>query len=227
MRTLAGQGPRVALAAPGASVLEGKDPNLCRSQAQRRVAACPQGALSSSFQLWRDLIDSLVGYSLWLRALLGLPEKETIYLDMPEELGQTLRGPPARRLPHPVASALHTLWGNPCWSLEEGPAPLLAVAKVWNPEVILESPGFTSLILQMESREDERARPGVVDPGTRSRPLALAPQSPSTGPSIPPRTRGSAPCGNSPKTAESAGSSQATVHTVFHSPPQIAKRLPS
>ncbi|XP_043760114.1 MYCBP-associated protein isoform X2 [Cervus elaphus] len=36
-------------------------------------------------QLWRDLIDSLVSHSLWLRALLGLPEKETIYLDMPEE----------------------------------------------------------------------------------------------------------------------------------------------
>ncbi|KAF4012471.1 hypothetical protein G4228_004096 [Cervus hanglu yarkandensis] len=38
-------------------------------------------------QLWRDLIDSLVSHSLWLRALLGLPEKETIYLDMPEEQG--------------------------------------------------------------------------------------------------------------------------------------------
>ncbi|KAM5212385.1 MYCBP-associated protein isoform 1-T2 [Hipposideros larvatus] len=36
-------------------------------------------------QLWRDVIDSLVSHSLWLRALLGLPEKETIYLDMPEE----------------------------------------------------------------------------------------------------------------------------------------------
>ncbi|XP_060059696.1 MYCBP-associated protein isoform X2 [Erinaceus europaeus] len=39
-------------------------------------------------QLWRDMIDSLVSYSLWLRALLGLPEKETVYLDMPEEQDQ-------------------------------------------------------------------------------------------------------------------------------------------
>ncbi|XP_059234516.1 MYCBP-associated protein isoform X3 [Mustela nigripes] len=36
-------------------------------------------------QLWRDVIDGLVSHSLWLRALLGLPEKETIYLDIPEE----------------------------------------------------------------------------------------------------------------------------------------------
>ncbi|CAO2644887.1 MYCBP-associated protein [Lemmus lemmus] len=38
-------------------------------------------------QLWRDAIDSLVSQSLWLRALLGLPEKETVYLDVPEEQG--------------------------------------------------------------------------------------------------------------------------------------------
>ncbi|XP_036735597.2 MYCBP-associated protein [Manis pentadactyla] len=43
-------------------------------------------------QLWRDMIDSLVSYSLWLRALLGLPEKEIIYLDMPEE--QDRKSPP-------------------------------------------------------------------------------------------------------------------------------------
>uniref|UniRef100_A0A8C3YW38 MYCBP associated protein n=1 Tax=Catagonus wagneri TaxID=51154 RepID=A0A8C3YW38_9CETA len=36
-------------------------------------------------QLWRDVIDSLVSHSLWLRALLGLPEKETTYQDVPEE----------------------------------------------------------------------------------------------------------------------------------------------
>lgn len=48
-----------------------------------------QGVFSSSLQLWRDVIDSLVSQSLWLRALLGLPEKETVYLD-PEEQGQTL-----------------------------------------------------------------------------------------------------------------------------------------
>ncbi|XP_074176373.1 MYCBP-associated protein isoform X1 [Rhinolophus sinicus] len=43
-------------------------------------------------QLWRDVIDSLVSHSLWLRALLGLPDKETIYLDMPEEQDQ--KSPP-------------------------------------------------------------------------------------------------------------------------------------
>ncbi|XP_025771898.1 MYCBP-associated protein [Puma concolor] len=43
-------------------------------------------------QLWRDVIDGLVGHSLWLRALLGLPEKETIYLDLPEE--QDRKSPP-------------------------------------------------------------------------------------------------------------------------------------
>ncbi|XP_057571147.1 MYCBP-associated protein isoform X5 [Hippopotamus amphibius kiboko] len=43
-------------------------------------------------QLWRDVIDSLVSHSLWLRAQLGLPEKETIYLDMPEE--QDRKSPP-------------------------------------------------------------------------------------------------------------------------------------
>lgn len=49
-----------------------------------------QYVLPCSLQLWRDMIDSLVSYSLWLRALLGLPEKEIIYLDMPEEQGQPL-----------------------------------------------------------------------------------------------------------------------------------------
>lgn len=49
-----------------------------------------QYVLFSSLQLWRDVIDSLVSYSLWLRVLLGLPEKETVYLDIPEEQGQTL-----------------------------------------------------------------------------------------------------------------------------------------
>lgn len=49
-----------------------------------------QYILLSSLQLWRDVIDSLVSHSLWLRALLGLPEKETIYLHVPEAPGQTL-----------------------------------------------------------------------------------------------------------------------------------------
>ncbi|XP_012658377.2 MYCBP-associated protein [Otolemur garnettii] len=39
-------------------------------------------------QLWREVIDSLVSHSLWLRTLLGLPEKETIYLDVHEERDQ-------------------------------------------------------------------------------------------------------------------------------------------
>uniref|UniRef100_A0A2K5EYG1 MYCBP associated protein n=1 Tax=Aotus nancymaae TaxID=37293 RepID=A0A2K5EYG1_AOTNA len=39
-------------------------------------------------QLWREVIDSLVSHSLWLRALLGLPDKETIYLNVPEEQDQ-------------------------------------------------------------------------------------------------------------------------------------------
>ncbi|XP_076792064.1 MYCBP-associated protein isoform X2 [Arvicanthis niloticus] len=43
-------------------------------------------------QLWRDVIDSLVSQSLWLRNLLGLPEKETVYLDLPDEQGQ--KSPP-------------------------------------------------------------------------------------------------------------------------------------
>ncbi|GAB1296681.1 MYCBP-associated protein [Apodemus speciosus] len=43
-------------------------------------------------QLWRDVIDSLVNQSLWLRNLLGLPEKETVYLDLPDEQGQ--KSPP-------------------------------------------------------------------------------------------------------------------------------------
>ncbi|XP_012582153.1 PREDICTED: MYCBP-associated protein [Condylura cristata] len=42
--------------------------------------------------LWWDVIDSLVSHSLWLRALLGLPEKETIYLDIPDE--QDHKSPP-------------------------------------------------------------------------------------------------------------------------------------
>ncbi|XP_012973047.1 MYCBP-associated protein isoform X2 [Mesocricetus auratus] len=47
-------------------------------------------------QLWRDVIDSLVSQSLWLRALLGLPEKETVYLDVPEEQGQ--KSPPVTEM---------------------------------------------------------------------------------------------------------------------------------
>ncbi|KAM6175772.1 MYCBP-associated protein [Erethizon dorsatum] len=39
-------------------------------------------------QLCRDVIDSLVSHSLWLRMLLGLPEKDTMYVFVPEEQDQ-------------------------------------------------------------------------------------------------------------------------------------------
>ncbi|XP_023419618.2 MYCBP-associated protein isoform X1 [Cavia porcellus] len=39
-------------------------------------------------QLWRDVTDSLVSHSLWLRVLLSLPEKETVYVFAPEEQDQ-------------------------------------------------------------------------------------------------------------------------------------------
>ncbi|XP_075415410.1 MYCBP-associated protein [Tenrec ecaudatus] len=54
---------------------------LCQEQRPLQSNFLQQTCL----QLWRDVIDSLVSYSLWLRALLGLPEKETIYLDVPDE----------------------------------------------------------------------------------------------------------------------------------------------
>ncbi|ELV11761.1 MYCBP-associated protein [Tupaia chinensis] len=59
--------------------------DLCQKQKPLQGDLLHQTCL----QLWRDMIDSLVSHSLWLRALLGLPEKETIYLDVPEE--QVLR----------------------------------------------------------------------------------------------------------------------------------------
>lgn len=58
-------------------------------QGQMRGDGFLQCALLSSLQLWRDVIDGLVSHSLWLRALLGLPEKETVYLDILEDQGQT------------------------------------------------------------------------------------------------------------------------------------------
>lgn len=42
-----------------------------------------------SLQLWRETIDGLVSHSVRLRSLLGLPEKNTIYIDaVPEETGK-------------------------------------------------------------------------------------------------------------------------------------------
>uniref|UniRef100_A0A4X2M3Q6 MYCBP associated protein n=1 Tax=Vombatus ursinus TaxID=29139 RepID=A0A4X2M3Q6_VOMUR len=37
------------------------------------------------FQLWRDVIDGLVSHSMWLKSLLGLPEKDAVYIEVPEE----------------------------------------------------------------------------------------------------------------------------------------------
>uniref|UniRef100_A0A2K6T049 MYCBP associated protein n=1 Tax=Saimiri boliviensis boliviensis TaxID=39432 RepID=A0A2K6T049_SAIBB len=51
-------------------------------------------------QLWREVIDSLVSHSLWLRALLGLPDKETIYLNVPEEQDQ--KSPPVMEVKVPA-----------------------------------------------------------------------------------------------------------------------------
>ncbi|XP_006833711.1 PREDICTED: MYCBP-associated protein [Chrysochloris asiatica] len=51
-------------------------------------------------QLWREVIDSLVSYSLWLRTLLGLPEKETVYLDVSDEQDQ--KSPPIMEAKTPV-----------------------------------------------------------------------------------------------------------------------------
>ncbi|XP_006889524.1 PREDICTED: MYCBP-associated protein [Elephantulus edwardii] len=54
---------------------------LCQEPTRQQSDFLYQNCL----QLWWNVIDSLVSYSLWLRALLGLPEKETIYLDGPDE----------------------------------------------------------------------------------------------------------------------------------------------
>lgn len=40
------------------------------------------------------MTDSLVSHSLWLRVLLSLPEKETVYVFAPEEQGQSLDSAP-------------------------------------------------------------------------------------------------------------------------------------
>ncbi|XP_074117845.1 MYCBP-associated protein isoform X2 [Sminthopsis crassicaudata] len=37
------------------------------------------------FQLWRDVIDGLVSHSMWLKSLLGLPDKDSFYMEGPEE----------------------------------------------------------------------------------------------------------------------------------------------
>uniref|UniRef100_A0A8C9ITT5 MYCBP associated protein n=1 Tax=Piliocolobus tephrosceles TaxID=591936 RepID=A0A8C9ITT5_9PRIM len=71
--------------------------NIPASNQQRRPQ---QPLLLHGLQLWRDVIDSLVGHSLWLRSLLGLPEKETIYLNVPEEQDQ--KSPPIMEVKVPV-----------------------------------------------------------------------------------------------------------------------------
>lgn len=83
------------------------------------------------------MIDGLVGHSLWLRALLGLPEKETIYLDLPEEQGQTAAMPlptPPPRWQWPL-SHLHPSGGNSVrWIRGVGPTTLLSAARTRDPE---------------------------------------------------------------------------------------------
>ncbi|XP_051852576.1 MYCBP-associated protein [Antechinus flavipes] len=37
------------------------------------------------YQLWRDVIDGLVSYSMWLKSLLGLPDKDSFYMEGLEE----------------------------------------------------------------------------------------------------------------------------------------------
>jgi hypothetical protein len=80
----------MGMVVPGTRVFKGRHPSLQRFKDKGRVMSFLQCVFSSSLQLWRDVIDSLVSQSLWLRNLLGLPEKETVYLDLPDEQGQTL-----------------------------------------------------------------------------------------------------------------------------------------
>uniref|UniRef100_A0A2K6GYP6 MYCBP associated protein n=1 Tax=Propithecus coquereli TaxID=379532 RepID=A0A2K6GYP6_PROCO len=72
---------------------------LCQEQRPLQSDLLHQTCL----QLWRDVIDSLVSHSLWLRALLGLPEKETVYLDVPQEQDQKL--PPILEVKVPAGRA--------------------------------------------------------------------------------------------------------------------------
>lgn len=104
-----------------------------------------QYVFPSSLQLWRDVIDSMVSHSLWLRALLGLPEKETVYLDVPEEQGQTLCShvstqPSLSLCPDSSGdSTFHTLPVGDSIRLicRVGPATVLSAARIWDPEVTL------------------------------------------------------------------------------------------
>ncbi|XP_027291700.1 MYCBP-associated protein isoform X1 [Cricetulus griseus] len=70
--------------------------DLCQEQKPLQSDLLHQTCL----QLWRDVIDSLVSQSLWLRALLGLPEKETVYLDVPDDQGH--KSPPVTDMKVPV-----------------------------------------------------------------------------------------------------------------------------
>uniref|UniRef100_G3VNG4 MYCBP associated protein n=1 Tax=Sarcophilus harrisii TaxID=9305 RepID=G3VNG4_SARHA len=42
------------------------------------------------YQLWRDVIDGLVSHSMWLKSLLGLPDKDSFYVEGPEELSKNI-----------------------------------------------------------------------------------------------------------------------------------------
>ncbi|XP_069337315.1 MYCBP-associated protein isoform X1 [Eulemur rufifrons] len=72
---------------------------LCQEQRPLQSDLLQQTCL----QLWRDVIDSLVSHSLWLRTVLGLPEKETVYLDMPQDQDQKL--PPVLEAKVPTGRA--------------------------------------------------------------------------------------------------------------------------
>lgn len=189
----------------------------------------------SSMQLWRDVIDSLVSHSLWLRVLLGLPEKETTYLDTPEELGQTPCSH-ACTWPshHPSASACHT---PPVRSVKRPllPFPLSprSRAQQWPGITLLQLPRCTGGV-----PEGLKAclchTWGSGGAGTRTGPLAPAPSAVLQGGGAPAAGAVLFVCGDSLNAAESTllfptpacGVRWVTGHTVSHSP-SSDRKLPS
>lgn len=94
---------------------------------QMSLGASPLCVLPSSLQLWRVVIDSLVSHSLWLRVLLGLPEKETVYLEAMEEPGQLL----CSHSPAPYPMMPRDLSQGYSWARSSAPAPLPSAARIW------------------------------------------------------------------------------------------------
>uniref|UniRef100_A0A7N5KG60 MYCBP associated protein n=1 Tax=Ailuropoda melanoleuca TaxID=9646 RepID=A0A7N5KG60_AILME len=137
-------------------------------------------------QLWRDVIDGLVSHSLWLRALLGLPEKETVYLDIPEEQGQTAAAHRVASPPlHPNGSgtsAVCALLGGASVRFIHGvgPVTLLSAVRIWDLEAtyvttFIQSPGFTGGVPE-RSYDLPHHRWGGGGAGTGTRPPTPAPQ---------------------------------------------------